>query len=184
MNSIKKVLLGLLLATGACAASANVVSGYDFVMFDPVEGSTRQQWDFSVGDSSVQKGDAFSYELLFNTPPLAPSTYFVFDVAGLNAGDIAFDDVEFVAMGDPMTLPSGFSLSFGDSRATGSGFLDSGTYDLYLSGTFLADGGVVFGRAADDINVTNVPEPMSLALFGLGAAGMAGLRRRKAARAA
>jgi hypothetical protein len=42
----------------------------------------------------------------------------------------------------------------------------------------------VFGRAADDINVTNVPEPMSLALFGLGAAGMAGLRRRKAARAA
>ena len=180
MKSIKKAALGLLLATTAFAASAAKFDGYDFVPPN-FDAGTRQTFNFTVGDSTVKAGDTFSYDLYFNTPPLAPSTYFAFNVFGNNA---SFDGASFLAAGDPATMPPNYFFSATSSVVQGAGFLDSGTYDLYLSGTFLADGAMVAGFVADDINATYVPEPMSLSLVGLGLAGMAGLRRRKAGKAA
>jgi hypothetical protein len=68
------------------------------------------------------------------------------------------------------------SLNLASELAKGAGWITSGTYDLRLAGTFLVDGAGFTGRAVSDI-----PEPVSLALVGLGLAGMVGVRRRKAA---
>ena len=178
MNNIKKALLALLLASGAATSSAAAINGYDFVMGVGSDG-TRQDYHFTIGNASVKKGDTFSYDLLFNTPPLAPTTYFGFLVGGDQKGSVKFNDGAFTdLLGDEL---DGYMLSVAGKSVSGSGFLDSGTYDLYLSGTFLADGAMVVGNAVDDLNVANVPEPMSLSLLGLGLAGIAGIRRKKAA---
>ena len=58
--------------------------------------------------------------------------------------------------------------------AAGKGRISSGTYDLRLTGTFLVDAAGFTGDAISDI-----PEPVSLALMGAGVAGMIGVRRRK-----
>jgi hypothetical protein len=68
------------------------------------------------------------------------------------------------------------ALGPASEQAQGAGQFTSGTYDLRLAGTFLVDGAGFTGRAVSDI-----PEPMTLALVGLGLGGMARARRRKAA---
>jgi hypothetical protein len=90
------------------------------------------------------------------------------------AASIAFTDLGFFA-GDLFTPIDALSLSLTSELAKGAGWITSGTYDLRLAGTFLVDGAGFTGRAESDI-----PEPVSLALVGLGLAGMVGVRRRKA----
>jgi hypothetical protein len=177
MKSIKQTLVGLVLATCAvfnAAATPTFESTY-FVMpdFGP---ATTQTWNFGAAEPSAVSGDTFVYDFLFNTPP--EPAWFEFSAFPDFVGALAFSDLGFFA-GDGVTPIDALALSLTNWLAGGMGTITSGTYDLRLAGTFLADGAGFTGQAFSDI-----PEPVSLALMGAGLAGMIGARRRKAAAAA
>jgi hypothetical protein len=180
MKPIKKALFALFLA-GCAAANAFAAPIYDYQgsVFVPADDSgpgTLQTWLFGAGGAGVLGGQTFSIDFLFNTPPSSPVTWFGFEVDGWNT--VSFDSAGFAALGSPPTTVPGYQLAFGGARAAGHGYLDSGVYDLLLTGIFLADGAGFLGRAVDDI--VPVPEPMTLGLMLAGAAGLFGARRRKA----
>jgi hypothetical protein len=177
MKSIKKALFGLVLA-GCAVTNAFALPVYDyqdaiFVPADDTGPGTLQTWLFGAGGAGVLAGQTFSYEFVFNTPPSAPTTWFGFHVGG--GSTVAFDTAAFFGLGDPLTVPD-YGLSFTPTRVDGHGFLDSGTYDLVLAGTFLTDGASFLGRAVDDI--APVPEPMTPGLMLAGAAALLVARRR------
>lgn len=179
MKTIKKALSGLLVAGCAATGAANVFAApvYDYqdTLFVPADAGgpgTLQTWLFGAGGAGVRAGQTFSFDFLFNTPPSNPTTWFGFQVGG---NGVSFDDAVFYALGLPPSLVPGYRFSFSGTRVDGHGFLDSGTYDLLLTGTFLTDGAAFLGRAVDDI--APVPEPATLGLLFAGAAGLLGVRR-------
>jgi hypothetical protein len=179
MTFFKKALFGLLLA-GSALTSAFAAPIYDYqdTVFVPADAShpgTLQTWLFGAGGPGVLSGQTFSFEFLFNTPPSSPTTWFGFEVG---SATVDFDDGGFYALGLPPSTVPGFAFSLTGSQARGHGFLDSGLYDLFLTGTFLVDGASFLGTAVDD--VAPVPEPMTLGLMGVGLAGLIGARRRRA----
>ena len=177
MKSIKHMLFGLVLAT--CAAfNASATPTYSDMFFVVPEfgPTTTQTWDFGISAPGALAGETFEFDFQFNTPP--EPAWFSFDVFPDLAGSIAFTDLGIFA-GDLFTPIDALSLNLASELAKGAGWITSGTYDLRLAGTFLVDGAGFTGRAESDI-----PEPVSLALLGLGLAGMAGVRRRKAVKEA
>lgn len=185
MKSIKQALLGLALVTCA-TVNAYAVPTYEGASFVPADFSnpgTLVTWMFGLGDATVKSGETFAWEFLFNMPPSDPTTSFAFLTTPDHAGDVSFSSVDFYGYGFSYTVVPGFSLINAGNAVAGYGWLDSGVYDLYVTGTFLADGAGFTGMALDDITDVSaaVPEPMSMALFGLGLAGLAGARRRRAA---
>jgi hypothetical protein len=174
MKSIKQLLLGLVLTTCAVFnASATPTFSDQFFVVPDVGPTTTQTWNFGITETSAHSGDTFLYDFLFNTPP--EPAWFKFAVFPDLAGSLAFTDLGFFA-GDFVTPIDALTLSLTSALASGDGGITSGTYDLRLAGTFLADGAGFTGQAFSD-----VPEPVSLALIGVGLAGMLGARRRKAA---
>ena len=177
MKSIKHMLLGLVLATCAVFNASATPTYSDMFFVVPEFGpTTTQTWDFGISAPGALAGETFEFDFLFNTPP--EPAWFSFVVFPDLAGSIAFTDLGIFA-GDLVTPIDALTLSLASELAKGAGWITSGTYDLRLAGTFLADGAGFTGRAVSDI-----PEPVSLALLGLGLAGMAGVRRRKAVKEA
>lgn len=173
MKSIKHMLFGLVLATCAVFNASATPTYSDMFFVVPEFGpATTQTWDFGISAPGALAGETFEFDFLFNTPP--EPAWFSFVVFPDLAGSIAFTDLGFFA-GDLFTPIDALSLSLASELAKGAGWITSGTYDLRLAGTFLVDGAGFTGRAESDI-----PEPVSLALLGLGLAGMARARRRKA----
>ena len=172
MKSIKKTVLGLVLATCAAfnANAAPTFSGLFFVepQFDYY---TSQQWLFGVTQTDAKAGDTFEYDFLFNTPP--ENADFSFLVRPDKDYSLAFSNVGWYA-GDLTEQLDNLELVLHSWVVAGKGRVSSGTYDLRLSGTFLADAAGFTGNA-----ISAIPEPVSLALMGAGMAGMIGVRRRK-----
>jgi hypothetical protein len=173
MKSIKQTLLGLVLATCAAFASATPTFSDTFFVVPDFGPATTQTWNFGASEPGAMSGDTFVYDFLFNTPP--EPAWFEFTAFPDLVGALAFSDLGFFA-GDFVTPIDALALSLTSELAGGHGTITSGTYDLRLAGTFLVDSAGFTGQALSDI-----PEPVSLALMGVGLAGLIGARRRKAA---
>jgi len=184
---IKKAVLGLALSSCAAFASATAFTSTVFVPVTFDKNSTQkffffnsQMFDDNDNLIPVSAGDTFAFDYVFNLPDAMSS--FAFLVNADNGG-VAFDSAAFgpFSIDDNGTI-AGIIQSFSASGVSGGGMLSSASYDLRLTGSFLVDNGTFTGIASSDVaDTAAVPEPMSLSLIGLGLAGMAGLRRRKAA---
>lgn len=189
MKSIKHVLIGALLASAASFASATVQYGSAFVFPTFNDPDPTQTWMFDstqvFDDNSnlivASQNDSFVYDFWLNGLPPAMTFNFMLDPG--NVGDITFTGAGMYNGDDGTTLAWPFTTTFTDSEVSGSGILNSGVYDLRIAGTFNVDN-ASFGGLGESTITDPVPEPMSLSLVGLGLAGMAGVRRRKAAKAA
>lgn len=181
MKTFKKALLGLALATCAAVnANATAITGTDFVFADLSGDGLQATYSFIEGGAGVKAGDTFTYDIFFNTPPSDPTTSFAYMIKSAVNGTVVFDSQVFTDyFGDMFNLTM---INAGNAVA-GAGWIDSGTYDIQVTGRFLADGASFVGAALDDVTDVSgtIPEPMSLALVGLGLAGLAGSRRRRTA---
>lgn len=139
-----------------------IVSGQDAIQ-------ANKSAKLSVG--STTPGVVFAIDGFLSTISAMPAPFVVDPASGSSSGFLVNGKSKF------SDTPAFAAVQFSENGAVTNGYFE-GTYD---GSTFtLLDYGVLGDTAA--VADTAVPEPASLALLATGAAGIAALRRRRAAR--
>ena len=135
---------------------------YDFTM--------SQYGCYTVSDCSDNSADGMDFRYIWTYE----TGNFIFDNAinafGLDFGQYANDQAQVILGGNASSVVTGggfFGFVDTDSSFT------SVSYDTLTGGNYSLFDNVTYGTA------TSVPEPGTLALFGIGLAGMGFMRRRK-----
>lgn len=181
MKHIKSLVAAAAVALmAATSAQAAVEENTYFVLPTFNDGSLTQYFSFDNSGDAAVAGDTFVDTFLFNAPPPSSLIDFVahIDLSKLPLPGVAFSGFSLFAPAD------GTTYSFDQSTVTtmavvGKGLmLDSGTYALQLTGTYLQNGGVYQGAIQATMPMP-VPEPetWALALAGLAFVGTVARRR-------
>jgi hypothetical protein len=141
-------------------------------------GDLRLFFDFTnTPDGDWASGDDFVDQFVFNVPESAAISFTTAAAADAAGPQVAFSGFRLTAAnGDPVSYAFGSSSVAGSSMSASGLTLQTGTYDLQLSGIFLASdaayGGTIVATSA-------IPEPGAWLLLaaGLGAITVAARRR-------
>jgi len=131
-------------------------------------------------DGDWISGDSFVDQFLFNLPEAAAISFSSAAQSDSAGPQVSFSGFELIpANGDPVSYTFGTS-TLAASFMTGSGLsLDTGTYDLVLSGTFLTSNGAYGGTV---VGTSAIPEPGKWLLMLGGIAAVAASARRRGAK--
>lgn len=178
MKTLKKIFAGVALSAAFVGASqaAAIVNNY---VLTPSFGPGTEL-DYSFSDAPGNAGDTFVDNFFLSSVPSSTTDWLAFlaqadllpNGNGGSSPSVAFTGFSLL---DMLNTNYPFAASdFSASAIDGLAYVGSGTYDLQISGTVLADGGSFSGIAA-----SNIPEPQTLALAFAALGGVALIRRKR-----
>jgi hypothetical protein len=156
----------------------------NFVMPDDSADTNEPSLFFNFANAAMDgdwiSGDSFVDQFLFNLPQAAAISFSSAAQSETAGPQVSFSGFELIpANGDPVSYAFG-SSTVTSSFMTGAGLvLDTGTYDLVLSGTFLASNGAYGGTI---VGTSAIPEPGTWLLMLGGIAAIAATARRRGAK--
>jgi hypothetical protein len=168
VHSLVGLLLGLTFSLWAVQASANIVYGFSGVTFS--DGGTLTG-TFTTNDARTSLLD---YDI---TTSANTNIGFHYTPGTSSSGSTSLPFI--IVLNTPPALDHILEVTFNSPLAATGGTIKIGDFDSFEQGPMAA--GV--RRTITAGSAVAVPEPSTLALFGIGALGLLGLRRIRAGRA-